>query len=489
MSGGSFFDVLSKEACKKNTLLCVGLDPHSKELKENTPEAAKEFCAKLIENTHEYCCCYKPNAAFFECFGASGVEALHQVIALCKEKGVPVLLDAKRGDIGSTSEAYAEAAYKAANADALTASPYMGEDSMEPLMRDSSKGIFILTRTSNPGASDIQSLSVVDDSGNRAPLYESVAKLAQRWNEKYGNCGMVVGATAPNEMVAIRKVAPDPWILAPGVGFQGGDLGATVRAAVRADGLGLLLPVSRGISRAKDQSAEAKKLRDAINDEREKAVVAKVAQEKAEGHAGWTESKKKLADQLMEVGCVKFGTFTLKSGLTSPIYIDLRIPVAYPRLLAAIGEAFLPLLEGLEFTQLAALPYAAMPIGSAVSLAGSIPMIYPRKESKAYGTKADIEGVFKAGEQVVVIDDLITTGDSKFEGFAKLESGGLKVKDVVVLIDRESGGADLLAAKGYNLRAVFKFRDLLAYWQEQGKLTPEQVKEVDAFLLSSVKKV
>eukprot|EP00959_Pyramimonas_sp_CCMP1952_P440510 9222943-Pyramimonas_sp.AAC.1 len=180
MSASSFFDVLSKEACKKNTLLCVGLDPHSKELKENTPEAAKEFCAKLIENTHEYCCCYKPNAAFFECFGASGVEALHQVIALCKEKGVPVLLDAKRGDIGSTSEAYAEAAYKAADADALTASPYMGEDSMEPLMRDSSKGIFILTRTSNPGASDIQSLSVVDECGNRAPLYESVAKLAQK---------------------------------------------------------------------------------------------------------------------------------------------------------------------------------------------------------------------------------------------------------------------------------------------------------------------
>ena len=111
---------------------------------------------------------------------------------------------------------------------------------------------------------------------------------------------MVVGATAPNEMVAIRAVAPTPWILAPGVGFQGGDLGATVRAAVRADGLGLLLPVSRGISRAADQTAEAKKLRDAINDEREKAVAEKVAKDQAVGHNGWSESKKKLADQLME---------------------------------------------------------------------------------------------------------------------------------------------------------------------------------------------
>jgi uridine monophosphate synthetase len=183
---------------------------------------------------------------------------------------------------------------------------------------------------------------------------------------------------------------------------------------------------------------------------------------------------------------VKFGTFTLKSGLTSPIYIDLRIPVAYPRLLAAIGQSFLPLMAGLEFTQLAALPYAAMPIGSAVSLAGNIPMIYPRKESKAYGTKADIEGVFKAGEQVVVIDDLITTGDSKFEGFAKLESGGLKVKDVVVLIDRESGGAELLEKSGYSLYSVFKFRDLLAYWLSKGKLTAAQVEEADAFLLSTV---
>jgi len=486
MAESTFFEVLSDVANKKNTLLCVGLDPHSAELKDNTPEGAKAFCATLIDNTHEYCCCYKPNAAFFECFGASGVEALHEVIALCQEKGVPVLLDAKRGDIGSTSEAYAEAAFKAAKADAITASPYMGEDSMEPLLRDRTKGVFVLTRTSNPGAKDLQSLTVVDELGNRAPLYESTAKLAQMLNEKYGNCGMVVGATAPEEMVAIRKVAPEPWILAPGVGFQGGDLGATVRAAVRADGLGLLLPVSRGISRAKDQTAEAKKLRDAINVEREKAVVEKVTSEELVGHAAWSESKRSLADQLMEVGCVKFGTFTLKSGLTSPIYIDLRIPVAYPRLLAAIGQSFLPLMAGLEFTQLAALPYAAMPIGSAVSLAGNIPMVYPRKESKAYGTKADIEGVFKAGEQVVVIDDLITTGDSKFEGFAKLASGGLKVKDVVVLIDRESGGSELLEKSGYNLYSVFKFRDLLAYWLSKGKLTAAQVEEADAFLLSTV---
>ena len=146
-----------------------------------------------------------------------------------------------------------------------------------------------------------------------------------------------------------------------------------------------------------------------------------------------------LADGLFEAGCIKFGEFTLKSGLKSPIYIDLRQIITYPKLLEQIGAAYLPLLKDLKFDRIAGLPYAAIPIATAISLQGNYPMIYPRKESKTYGTKAEIEGEYYAGETIVIIDDLATTGGSKFEAIEKLTSAGLIVKDVVVLIDRQSG--------------------------------------------------
>ena len=143
-----------------------------------------------------------------------------------------------------------------------------------------------------------------------------------------------------------------------------------------------------------------------------------------------------LADGLLSAGCIKFGEFTLKSGLKSPIYIDLRQIITYPKLLEQIGQAYLPLLKELKFERLAGLPYAAIPIATAISLAGNYPMIYPRKEAKSYGTKAEIEGEYHAGETAVIIDDLATTGGSKFEAIEKLTGAGLVVKDVVVLVDR-----------------------------------------------------
>jgi uridine monophosphate synthetase len=192
-----------------------------------------------------------------------------------------------------------------------------------------------------------------------------------------------------------------------------------------------------------------------------------------------------LADGLLEAGCIKFGEFTLKSGLKSPIYIDLRQIITYPRLLEQVGAAYLSLLKELKFDRIAGLPYAAIPIATAISLAGDYPMIYPRKEVKEYGTKAEIEGEYHKGETVVVIDDLATTGGSKFEAIEKLSGAGLIVKDVVVLVDRQSGAKESLETAGYSLHAVLTIGQLLDHWEKTGRVSPEHLIAAREFLAKS----
>jgi len=192
-----------------------------------------------------------------------------------------------------------------------------------------------------------------------------------------------------------------------------------------------------------------------------------------------------LADDLLSAGCIKFGSFTLKSGLQSPIYIDLRQIITYPKLLEQIGAAYLPVLKELKFDRIAGLPYAAIPIATAVSLQGNYPMIYPRKEVKTYGTKAEIEGEYHAGETIVVIDDLATTGGSKFEAIEKLTGVGLVVKDVVVLVDRQSGAKESLVQAGYSMYSVLTISDLLEYWEKNGKVQKDKIGETRKFLEQS----
>jgi uridine monophosphate synthetase len=192
-----------------------------------------------------------------------------------------------------------------------------------------------------------------------------------------------------------------------------------------------------------------------------------------------------IADGLLSAGCIKFGEFTLKSGLNSPIYIDLRQIISHPKLLADIAQAYLPILSILQFSRIAGLPYAAIPIATAISLAGNYPMVYPRKEVKTYGTKAEIEGEYHAGETILVIDDLATTGGSKFEAIEKLTGAGLVVKDVVVLVDRQSGAKESLAQAGYSMHAVLTITQLLDYWELTGQVDENKLEEARKFLRSA----
>jgi uridine monophosphate synthetase len=223
----------------------------------------------------------------------------------------------------------------------------------------------------------------------------------------------------------------------------------------------------------------ARSLRDTINLERE--VIANENHMVASQPA-LSRQQMQIADSLFTAECIHFDSFTLKSGLQSPIYIDLRRLVHYPALLSQVAEAYIEILKKLTFDHLAALPYAALPIATAISLRGNYSMLYPRIEVKTYGTKAQIEGVFAPGHRAVIIDDLITSGGSKFEGIEKLTSAGIEVQDVVVLIDRQAGGVDVLAERGYQLHAVLTMPELLNYYEQSGKVSAKQVAEVRKFL-------
>jgi len=193
-----------------------------------------------------------------------------------------------------------------------------------------------------------------------------------------------------------------------------------------------------------------------------------------------------LARLLFEAGCVRFGDFVLHSGAHSPVYIDLRRLVSYPRALDEVARHYARLLAGLTYDRIAAIPYAALPIGTAVSLRTGAPLIYPRREAKAYGTRRQIEGEYHPGERVVLLDDLITSGESKLEAVEPLQAEGLIVEDMVVVIDREQGGAADLAARGYRLHAAVTLRQIVDALAVGGQLAPEDARRVREYLAEQV---
>jgi len=266
----NFMQALRDRWTSADSLVCVGLDPEPAKFPAHLrarPDAVFEFSRAIIDATADLVCCFKPQIAHFAALGAE--DALRRCIAHIHERhpGVPVILDAKRGDIGSTAERYAIEAFDRYGADAVTLNPYLGRDSVQPFLDRADKGVVLLCRTSNKGAEDFQDL----DCGGR-PLYQRVAEtVARDWNGN-GNCLLVVGATWPRQLAEIRALVGDLPLLVPGVGAQGGDVEAVVGSGRTADGGGLVISSSRAIlyagggeDFAEAARAAAQELRDSIN--------------------------------------------------------------------------------------------------------------------------------------------------------------------------------------------------------------------------------
>jgi orotidine-5'-phosphate decarboxylase len=258
-----FVDKMLSAGRRNKSLLCIGLDPDVTLM----PEVGLfDFNKAIIDATADLACAYKPNLAFYEALGMDGLKALQETIQHIPDF-IPVIGDGKRGDIGNTAKAYAKALFETFGFDAATVNPYLGYDSVQPFLEYEDKGIFILCRTSNPGAVDFQDLIVAQG----MTLYEAVARKSREWDIN-GNIGLVVGATYPDELTAIRQLCPEMPLLIPGIGAQGGDLASAVKNGIDARGEKAIIAVSRQVlyaSKGKDfaQAARqsAKRIRDEIN--------------------------------------------------------------------------------------------------------------------------------------------------------------------------------------------------------------------------------
>jgi uridine monophosphate synthetase len=438
-----------------------------------------DFARRIIESTAAYAACFKPNSAFYEAHGVLGLRALKDTVAMVPE-GTPVIVDAKRGDIGNTAAAYAEAVLGWLGADAVTLSPYLGRESAEPFLAYREKGLFVLCRTSNPGSSRFQDEVL---RGTGLPLYLAVAEEAVSWS---GRVGLVAAANMPQELQRLRRRHPDVWILAPGIGAQGGRAAEAVAAGLREDGAGILLSASRSVAGADSPARAARSLRDEINRARSRRThpgggMRAAGTLVAHGSDG-RQPKRALIRELIELGCFRTGRFTLKSGDISPIYIDLRLVISRPSLLDRIADAYADLLQELDFDRIAGIPFAGIPLATAVSLRTGKPMVFPRLTVKAHGSGRLVEGLYRRGETVVLLDDLITTGRSKLEAAEVLRSEGLEVRDLVVLVERGTTGRREMREAGIRLRRYISIGEMLEVCLETGRITRDELDAIEAAL-------
>jgi len=478
-----FFARLEKRIESTDSVLCVGLDPSFSrtEIRERgaaaCAKAALDRNRRIVEAVAPQTAAFKPNIAFYEALGSSGMDALRTTLEFIPRE-VPVIIDAKRGDISNTAEAYAQALYGELGADAVTLSAYMGLDTLDPFLKWEDKGIFVLCRTSNPGAGFLQD---IDFHGK--PLYLEVARQVAGLGR---GVGLVV---AGNDLKALRRVrqeAPQAWFLSPGIGAQGGQADQAFAAGARDDGKGILVMVARAVADAENPEAAARELNEAMRSARDSNIRSRASGfASADLPRADDPLKRRFVESLLKTSCFRLGEFVLKSGKKSPFYIDLRKLVADPEAMRIAGQAYARLASSCVYDSIAGIPSAGLPLATAASLEIGAPMIWPRMPVKEHGTGNRVEGIFHAGTRALLLDDLITTGASKVEAIDILRSEGIVVEDLVVLIERGSEGRSDMDRAGVRLHAFIHVRELFDVLLSGGHISEPQYRDLLAFTENS----
>jgi uridine monophosphate synthetase len=479
---------LHEAIVSQQSILCVGLDPVYEKLpaQHKTGDVANDIFAynkSIIDSAAPFAAAFKPQYKCYSAEGEAGITALRRTCAYIKENypHIPVILDAKYADIGHVLERCAHEAFDLFGVDAVTAMPAPGRKALAPLISRQGRGCFVVVRTSNPGAEEMQDIEVA--SGE--PLYVAITrKIVRDWNES-GSVGLVAPATDPAVLAAVRQAAPYLPILCPGVGAQGGDLEAAVAAGLDHNGAGLLINVSRAIMEAPDPGKAAREWRDLMEAARMGVGEANRETRNAKREGALEEA----VIEMYKIGAIRFEPVTLKSGLVSPYYNNLRILSSYPPLLRKVAALMSSKIEGAGIKPdiVIGIAEAGIPLGVALSQHTGIPGGYVRSAPKAHGTKRMVEGVWPEGATALLVDDVVSDGASKLEVIGHLEEAGLKVQDIVVLVDRGQGGPELMARHGLRCHAVATMDQVLDILLRAGLINDTQVDESRRFMKDAQK--
>jgi uridine monophosphate synthetase len=474
----NFFDKLNKAIACNQSLLCLELDPDPElllnflQVKEKSVSLLAELEQGLkysIERTANKVCAYKLSLELYRVLGTLGLELLHDILSAIPPD-IPIILDAKHGD-PDTATVFAENAFCNWQVDAVTLIPYAGQDLVAPFLVYPEKAVFILCTTVNTSAPILQEYPAPE-----SPLYLHLANEAKSWGTSE-QVALEVGTIVPETLARIRQAAPERIILISNLWEEEEtDIARMLAAGLNSNGDGAIVSVSLELIDRHNPAESIEVLRQQIEAERHEIASSNPTCSLWVSNVCLLDKRsyRNLILQLYDVGCIIFGQHVQASGATFPYYIDLRKIISNPQLFHQVLGAYADILKEIEFERIAGIPYGSLPTATGLSLNLGKPMIFPRKEVKAHGTRRLIEGHYREGEKVVVVDDILISGKSVMEGAAKLQSVGLKIEDIVVFIDHEGGVKDKLEQNGYRGHAVLTLSEIAETLYEAGRLNLEQ---------------
>jgi len=488
-----FFVQLTEAIASRQSLLVTGLDPNPEMLQSwaarrgmagrSFLSQARHWIKAVIEATAPHVCAYKPSLGFYQALGPVGLELLLEVRDLVP-RDLPLIIDSKHGDLNSSS-ALAHYLFKELGADAVTLSPLAGQDIAAPFLLYPDKAVVMTCHSSNQAARQIQHYPNDD-----TPLYLQIVRETQLWATPE-QLLLEVGTSDPAILARVRAEAPERFLILRSLWGEEEKLEAMLEAGFTAAGDGLLLPLPQNLLVEDDIAERAERLKGQIQKSQEQwldrragsggdtcSVWLPGAGGNGDQAPAASDPMAELIIKLFDIGCLLFGEYVQASGAVFNYYIDLRQIISDPNLFHRVLHGYGEQLKQLDFDRIAGIPYGSLPTATGLSLLLHKPLIYPRKEVKAHGARRLIEGDFEEGDRVVVVDDILITGGSVLEGIAKLESSGLRVKDVVVFIDHggdhDRQAKQRLAAAGYRAHAVLNIEQITRVLLDAGRLSPDQ---------------